>query len=171
MNPWTEAEFQRVAIRTRLSDRTLAACKEVLVDGISGIDAAAKHKTFPAQISRAIGVLREKQAGMLESAQALQSGEELLKLTAAQVAKNILGHDLFVKDAVPGQTYEGPVIVNTHGFAVQKVGRSGVLHDLGKLLNAPPINVSLSIAYPARGGKAVVTEKSQSKAQGKEAGR
>lgn len=175
MSLWTEPEFQRIALGTKLmerrSERTLAACREVLVEGVSGVDAAARHKMFPAQISRALGVLRDKQADMVKSAEALKSDGALLKFTAAQVAKSMVGDGLVIEDAEPGKAYEGPVIVNTHGFVVQKVGRGGVIHDLGKLERMPPLNVSLSIVYLKNDEKAVVTEKSLANEQGKDLGR
>lgn len=171
MIKWTEAEFQRVALNTRLKDRTLDACKAVLVEGLQGNEAADLHKMFPQQVSRAVATLKETRESMLESAQARASGDELLKLTAAQVAKNILGQDLSIKDAERGKSYDGPVIVNTHGFAVQRVGRSGVIHDLGQLASVPGINLNVSISYPKGAGQALVEEKVKSLGVKKEVGR
>lgn len=168
MSLWTDPEFQRSALGTRLSDRTLAACRAVLVDGLSGVEAAAAHKMFPAQISRALGVLRDKQAEMINSAKTRKDDGALLKFTAEQIAKGMVGDGLEIVDAKPGKTYEGPVIVNTHGFLVQKVGRRGVIHDLGEFDKMPPANVPLSITYPAGKGKAHVNEMSTAPERGKD---
>ena len=148
MGVWTETEFQRISTGVRLSQRTLIACKAVLVDGLSGVDAAAQNKMFPSQISRGLGVLREHQAELVKSAEVLKEEGALFKYTAAAVAKNMVGEGLIIVDAQPGEVYEGRVIVNTHGFVVQQVGRSGVMHDLGKLEKVPTLNVLLTIAYP-----------------------
>lgn len=171
MSLWTESEFQRVALTTKLSERTLAACRDVLIEGASGIDAAATHKMFPAQISRAIGVLRDKQASMIESAKTMNEGAHLLKFTAAQAAKKIVGPGLAINDAELGKIYVGQVIVITHGFVVQKVGQSGVMHDLGNLEKMPPLNVSLTITYPKYSDKASVKETLPDVGRGKDLGR
>lgn len=168
---WTEDDFQRIALSTRLSTRTVAACRAILVDGVSGVEAGALHKMHPAQISRALGVLRDRQEELVESAKTLQSESALLKYTAVQVAKNIVGAGLEIADAEPGKTYEGQVIVNTHGFLVQKVGRIGVIHDLGKLEARPTLNAVLEIKYPQNGGKAAITDKTNTNEPGKNLGR
>lgn len=51
---WTEDEFQRVANTTRLSNRTLAACHDVLVGGVPSVDAATRHGVVPPQVSRGL---------------------------------------------------------------------------------------------------------------------
>jgi hypothetical protein len=157
MSRWTESEFQRVAMGTKLSGRTLAACSSVLVDGMSGIDAAAQHKMTTPQISRGIGVLRDQREQIVTDAKVLRLDDVILKYAAEKAAKNLLGPGLAIGDALPGKAYEGPMIVNTPGFMVQKVGRGGVMHDLGKFEQMPVINIPLVIAYPKDGGKAVVT--------------
>ncbi len=163
MTLWTQSEFDRYAFGTKLSDRSLAACKEVLVDGVAGVEAAARHKIFPAQVSRSIALLRNKQAEMLLSAESLKDENALLKYTAAQVAKTMVGASLKIEDAEPGKTYEGPMIVSTHGFVVQKTGRGAAIHDLGNLPRLPEPNVPVSITYPRNGEKATVTDLAQQK--------
>lgn len=155
---WTEADFQRVAHNTKLGERTKEACRSVLVDGVSGVDAAAKHKVFAAQISRGLATLRERKQKMVQSAVSLQENTALLRFTAGQVAKAMFGEGLVVEDAQPGKQYEGPVVVNSHGFVVQKVGRSGVVHDLGNLDKLPVLNSPLTISYPKGSGQATVTQ-------------
>jgi hypothetical protein len=224
MAVWTDAEFQRVALDTRLSKRTLAACRSVLVDGMTGVEAGELHSMVPAQISRGLGPMRDRRdelramtllsegefqrlavtarlapdamsacqavlvggmrvgdvaalhgiasahilrevgaihdmrEEMIRSAEAMRDPVELMKFTAAAVAKNMVGEGLTVADAQAGKEYVGRTIVNTHGFAVQQVGHTGVLHDHGKLNQVPPLKVLLTIAYPKDGGIATVSE-------------
>lgn len=171
MSLWTEEEFQRAALQTRLKDSTKAACRMVLVQGVKGGEAAAEHKIFQSQLSRGLALLKEKQSEMSQSAQALQSAETLGKMTAIQIARNLLGVGLGVDDAEPGNSYEGPVIVNNSGFLIQKVGRSGVAHDLGKLDKNPPLNVPIVIQYAAGQDRGNVGDLSPLKAPGKEVSR
>lgn len=151
---WSEEDFHRVALRTRISDRNLDACRDVLVEGMTPTDAATKHKIFISALSRATGTLREKREQLQHEAlkQELEQSRDVMRLTAIQVAKNIVGADFNVKDAEAGRTYEGPVVVNTHGFVVQKVGRTGVLYDLDKFQDAPPHGRSVTISVPENGG-------------------
>lgn len=55
---WTEDEFKRVAATTQLSSRTLAACHDVLVGGVSIGDAAARHGLITPQVSRGIKIIQ-----------------------------------------------------------------------------------------------------------------
>ncbi len=55
---WTEDEFKRVAATTQLSSRTLAACHDALVCGVSIGDAAARHGLITPQVSRGLKILR-----------------------------------------------------------------------------------------------------------------
>lgn len=158
MDLWTEHEFRRVAITTRISPRTLEACKAVLVDGVSGQQAASTHKMFASQLSRALTSLREKRAENLKSAAVRENAEELQEFVAAEVGRALYGRDFQSMIAEPGQTYEGPIVAQTSAFLVQKVGRSGVLHDLGKFESIPQLNIDLQIAYGEKGDRAVVSE-------------
>jgi hypothetical protein len=166
MSLWTEFEFQRVALGTRLSDKTLEACRDVLIEGMSGVEVATKHKLFPAQISRSIGTLRDKQREMLVSADALMEGVARMKYTVEQLAKDAMGSKFNVTEAEPGKSYEGPILTGAHGFFVQQVGRSGILHDSGRLDKIPPHGLLLVIKYPANAhaGKASVNEKDRAPA-------
>lgn len=157
MSLWAESEFQRVALSTKLSERTLAACHDVLVDGLSGVDAAARHKMFPAQISRSIGKLKDMQLSMVETAEAVLDEVTLLKYTAHQVAKTLMG-EAAVMDAQPGQSYDGWILASTPGFLIQKVGRVGVVHDLGNIEEMPKPNSATVISYPENGMKAVLSD-------------
>lgn len=151
MKVWSEADFLRAAHLTKLNERTLAACREVLVRGVPGVEVAARLQIFPAQISRGVGILKSKHHEMIESAGALVDEKNLLKYTMVQIAKCMMGEKFSVSDAEVGKTYTGPVILNTHGFLVQKVGKHGVAHDLGKFDKVPPLNTLLSISYPENG--------------------
>lgn len=155
---WTHADFDRFALGTRITARTLDACRAVLVEGVPGVEAASQHSLFPGQVSRAVSTLRTKREQMVESAQALQDDAALLKYTAIAVAKKIVGPSLSVREPEPGQCYEGEVIVNTHGFCVQKIGRGAVVHDLGKLDLVPDTAKALAITYPKDGQKALVRD-------------
>lgn len=55
---WSDTEFRRVAAKTKLSNRTLKACREVLVLGTSPQAAAAKVQVSQAQVSLGLGLLR-----------------------------------------------------------------------------------------------------------------
>lgn len=154
----TEDDFQRLAHGTRLSPRTLAACKDVLVDGVTGVEAAARHKTGSVQVSRGIGVLREREKAMVAHAMELSNNGALLKYTAAKVAESMLGRELKVNEPQPGTLYEGPIIVSTHGFIVQKIGRDAVIHDAGRLESVPGRVGNQAIYYPVNGERATVKD-------------
>lgn len=160
MSLWSEVEFQRVALTTKLTERTLVACHDVLVDGIPGVQAAARNKIFPAQISRAISTLKDKQLSMVEEAKALNDDSVLLKFTAHQVAKTFMSEYAVIVDAEPGQSYDGRIVAFTPGFLIQKIGRSAVVHDLGKFEETPTLNSAILISYPNNGMKAVCSQSS-----------
>ena len=162
MSPWSETDFQRIALSTKLTERTLAACRDVLVDGAPGVEAASRWQLFPAQISRAVGVLKNKQSQLLESATTLQNDSNLLRHTVTLISKSMFGEKFNVVNAAPGQAYEGPVVINSHGFLVQKVRTHGVIHDLGAFEKAPTLNIPLSIDYSNENTRPVVTDISAS---------
>jgi len=56
---WTGADFQRATARTTLSNRTLTACRDVLVDNASIGMAAARHGVLPQQIYKGLNELRQ----------------------------------------------------------------------------------------------------------------
>lgn len=56
---WSDAEFRQVATKTNLSDRTLKACRDVLVLGTSPQAAATKVQTAQAQVSHGLRTLRD----------------------------------------------------------------------------------------------------------------
>lgn len=156
---WTDEEFDLVAKNVGQSTKTLAACRDVLVEGLSGVDAAKKHQTFATHISRSINALNE-QKKLLEAANAKASGGLLLsKSEAALSAKNLLGPGLMIVDAVIGNTYDGAIVAMSDLCCVQHIGRFGVLHELDRLKQPPNINVNAIISYPANGDKAFVNEK------------
>lgn len=156
---WPEAEFQRVAISTKLSERTLAACRDVLVHGVAGIDSASTHGLKSSAISRGLGVLRDRREEISKSAGVFLNEGLLLRFAAAEAAKQFAGDGLTIVDAHPGFKYEGKIVAATHGFAVQQQGRFGIMHDLGNLDRIPTINTLLTIDYPIDGSKASVIEK------------
>ena len=161
MSLWTDVEFQRIAMSTRLSERSIIACRAVLVDGMTGSEAAKEYKMFPAHISRTLATLKARQEEMVESATHLTTDTEaLLKFTVLQIAKAMKGEGFIVQDASPGNIYDGPILLSSHGFVVQQVGRTGVRHDLGVLESVPQLNKRHLITYPSGDGpvRATVTE-------------
>lgn len=160
MSRWSDVEFQRVAFSTQLSEKTLAACHDVLVDGMLGTEAAARSGMFPAHISRSIRTLRDKQLSMVELAATLKDDSTLLKFSAHQVAKNLMGPAAVVVDARPGQSYDGWILATTPGFLIQKIGRIAVVHDIGNFEEMPLPNSATLISYPDAGMKAVLSESS-----------
>jgi len=58
---WTEADFQRAAARTTLSNRTLSACRDVLVDNASIGMAATRNGVLPPQIYKGLNELRQRE--------------------------------------------------------------------------------------------------------------
>lgn len=163
MERWTEDEFRRVAHNTRISERTLEACRDVLVDGISGVAAAEKHKMFAPQISRALTTLRDKQAKIMENVSVAKDADQMQQYIATEVARSLVGKDFECILAKPGHAYEGPMIGQTSAYLIQKVGRQGVLHDLTRFVEPPPLKTNLRISYDMEGafahvGKPVVQQ-------------
>lgn len=165
MDRWTEAEFERVADKTRIQARTLEACKDVLVNGMAGTEAASKHQMFQAQISRALTTLRDAHARSGQIKQAVMESPEVARHLAVEIAKGVLGPATVVTPAEPGKSYAGKIAVSTVGYIVQKVGRSAILHDKADLSHIPEQGAHVEIAYGAFSGKAVVTD---NPAQGRE---
>ena len=58
---WTEADFLRATVNTKISIRTVAACRDVLVDNASIGAAAITHQVLPGQIYKAIHEFRERE--------------------------------------------------------------------------------------------------------------
>lgn len=164
---WTEEEFNRVAPNTRLSTRTLNACRAVLVDGRPGKEVSEDLKIVHPQISRGIRVLEKAAAELSEAAKIIGTTQETLKAYAVQEARLSLGEGVAVRDAQPGGVYEGPPVLKTPGFLVQKVGRDAVIHDLGKLEYSPNMNAwRLEVIYPKDGRLASVAEKQPEQSRG-----
>lgn len=151
MDRWAEDDFLHIARTTRISARTLDACKDVLVEGMTNTAAAEKHKMFAPQISRAVSTLREKQAELLKFATVRKESDEMMQYIASEVAQHLFGREFQTALALPGCRYEGPVVVQSKGYLVQKVGRSGVLHNLAAFDTPPAMNKNLLIDYDARG--------------------
>jgi hypothetical protein len=160
---WSDEDFQRVAVTTKLSSRTLAACRDVLVNGLSGVDSGAKHGLLTPQISRALKQLKTLQSELTASVDLMQDSKIALHDYAVKEAKAAAIGAAVVRDAEPGREYEGPTFLRTPGFIIQKVGRDLVIHDLGKLDCVPGANVNLSIRYPEDGKLASVKIKVQEK--------
>lgn len=160
MSRWTEDEFQRVANNTRLSTRTLAACRDVMVHGLTGVDAGKAHDVLPAQISRATANLRAKHEELVKSVALMRSSSSEMKAIAfSQAQKLAIFGNLPVVDAEIGQSYIGPCAGVTPGFVIQRVNEPTkclVIHDLGKLATGPDINKRMAISYPKDGGLASV---------------
>lgn len=145
-----------MALNTRISDRILDACKDVLVEGMSGVDAAEKHQVFASQISRALTNLRDKHAKVMESASVSKDADVMQQYIATELARTLVGKDFQCALAQPGQTYDGPLVGQTAVYVVQKVGRQGVLHDLARFSVHPPLQQNLRIAYDKGSNQATV---------------
>jgi len=158
MSSWTEDEFNQVSKLTQLSNRTLGACKDVLVNGLSGVEAAAKYSILPAQVSRGLKGLRERQEKFNEIVEKRLIQKDILKSNVVQKARSMLGAKLVVKDTEAGCTYVGPTVFKQDGFLLQRVGKTGIVHDLGKLTVVPKIDANWTIEYPRDGGLASVKE-------------
>ncbi|ART61521.1 hypothetical protein CBP36_21385 (plasmid) [Acidovorax carolinensis] len=171
MDRWTENEFQRVARTTRISTRTLDACKDVLVDGMSNMAAAAKHKMFAPQISRAVTTLREKQAEQMKFASIRKESDEMMQYIASEVARHLFGQEFETTLAQPGCSYEGPVVVQSKGYLVQKVGRGGVLHNVAAFDNLPQLQQTLRIDYDAKGNLTGIAQVNPQEKSAKDLGR
>ncbi len=160
MGLWTEEEYQRTANSTKLSKKTVAACRSVLVDGLSNTEAATLHGVMTQHISRSLKALRDRQAEMVKTVESMSVSRDTLRAYALQEAKAVAvaAGRWEVEDAQPGRSYEGPVIMQTPGFMVQRMVRTLVIHDLGKFREPPNISDNLKIDYPEDGGLAVVSE-------------
>jgi len=156
---WTEEDFQRVALSTKLSEKTLAACRDVLVEGKSGVDAAMLHGVLPAQVSRGKKNLEERLQELSANVEKMSNSREAMKEYAIREAKLFAAGLARVEEAVPGGRYEGPGVLSTPGFIVQRVGRDLIVHDLGKLSQTPNLHSRLEIEYPKDGGMASLVEK------------
>lgn len=167
MERWTEEELRQVASHTRVNARTIDACRDVLVEGMSGIDAAEKHKMFPSHLSRSLTTLREKQAELNERLAVRQETQNLEQYIASEVGRALVGGDFQCSLAQPGHVYEGSMLANAKGYLVQKVGRSGVLHAVSAFDQMPPLNQHLTVTYDRESGKASVSAGLQ-KSQGVE---
>lgn len=158
MERWTEDQLRQVASLTRVKERTLDACRDVLVEGMTGIAAAEKHKMFPAQISRALTTLRDKQAEMIEKVTVRNETLNLEQYIASEVGRALVGDDFQCNLAQPGRVYEGNMLALSKGYLVQKVGRTGVLHPVNAFERIPALNQPLTVSYEQANGKATVTE-------------
>lgn len=152
MNLWSDTDFMQVALGSKMDQRLMAACRDILVAGLSPADAATKHQMFMSAIDRATGTLRETQDRQIDPAVPDLATREFMKLTAIQAARNIVGQAFPVREAKPGGLYLGPVITNTQGFVVQKTGRSCVIYDLDQFQDPPRMGETLYIEVPVLGG-------------------
>lgn len=167
MRLWAEEEFDRVAQNTRQSANTIAACREVLVHGMTGVEAGQKHGVLPPHVSRGIKVLEERRKELRkwdqQNRKALQTMEVaasvtgLLKAAALEAARSIKGDGWIIREAIPGEIYEGSGVVKTGGYYVQDIGRVGVVHDLKNVDLDPELGKRVEITY-SKSGKGTVTE-------------
>lgn len=158
---WTEKEFDRTVEHSRLGEKMVAACRDVLTLGMTGVEAAQKHSVLPPHISRGLKALREKREELrahdIENANALKAMDavtdisSLLKAAAREAAQSIKGSGWIIRDSEPGQVYQGAGVVKAGGFFVQDIGRVGVVHDLKNLEIEPVLGKSLEITYPNEG--------------------
>jgi hypothetical protein len=173
MKRWTEKEFDSVIEHMpRLAENTVKACREVLVNGLTGAEASRITGVLPPHISRALaklGVKREElHENLLNQAKSLKvmnnaaSIDSILRVAAMEAARSIKGQDWIIRQAQPGQTYEGNGVVMTGGYFVQDVGRVGVLHHVHNLNVEPILGKRIEIQYSEQ-GKGVLSEISMDK--------
>lgn len=169
MGLWSESVFDQVAKQTQLGPRTLEACRRVLVNGEKGVDVAKDMDILSAQISRGVSGLRRQLASLGDLSAAGQNYElavgahrvetDTSRDLAVSKARELVGEDLVIRDAVPGQTYIGKPLIKTSHHVVQSTGREAVIHDLAKLERAPNMTFPmLEVRYPADGRLASVQE-------------
>ena len=154
---WNDTDFQRAANSTKLSDRTIEACRDVLVNGLSGIEAGDKHNVVPAQISRALKTIRDQAINTSDFVKNMIDSTDAMKAYAISEAK-VEFPALEVVDIKLDKTYSGPIVMKTPGYVVQRDGRTLVAHDIGKLERSPSMSNELHITYPKDGGKAAVVD-------------
>lgn len=154
---WTEEEFKAAAEGTQLKDRTLAACHDVLCNGVKAVVASSFHDVQPPHISRAIKRLEERREELRvaeeQAARSLRVSDagvtvaEVFYKAAREAAQNLKGEGWIIRDAAPGQVYEGTGVIKVGGYFVQDVGRVGVIHELNKLESEPVLGKRLEIRY------------------------
>lgn len=167
---WPDHLFEAVARETNLGPSTLDACRRVLVNGDKGVEVAQDMGLFASQISRSVSVLNRKLAelgdltansrGYDQAVYALQAETEVSRNLAVIKAREMVGENCLVKDAVAGETYIGKPLVKTSHHAVQSTGRDlAVIHELAKLERPPNMTFPmLEVAYPKDGKLAQVQE-------------
>lgn len=175
---WTNNLFSKVSKQTSIGPRTLEACRRVLVDGEKGVDVGRDLGMLSAQISRGVSGLRQQLAKMADLS---VSGPEFTQAVgthlvetetsrdlAVRKVRDLLGEDLVIKDAQPGQDYIGKPLLKTPHHVVQSTGRGeAVIHDVAQLQRAPDMNFPmLEIKYPAQGGLASVMESAPGQERG-----
>ena len=154
---WNDTDFQRVVNSTKLSNRTIEACRDVLVNGLSGIEAGDKHNVLPAQISRALKTIREQAVGMPDIVKSMIDSAGAMKAYAITEAK-IDYPALDVEEIQLDKTYSGPIVMKAPGYVVQRSDRTLVAHEVSKLERSPVGNSDLNITYPKSGGLASVID-------------
>lgn len=159
---WNDTDFQRAVSNTKLSERTIEACRDVLVNGMSGVDAGIKYSIFPAQISRAIKGIRETGIEMPKLVKSMTKSVLAMKSYAIQEAKVEFPSFDVVSDVEPEKVYLGPIVMKTPGYVVQRSGRSLIVHDIGKLKQSPGMGNVLEIEYSKSDELATVTVKAPS---------
>lgn len=155
---WTSGAFDRIAKETELSKRTLDACRLVLVEDMTGVDAEAATGVLRAQISRGLKTLREKdvklqnddlRTTMLRLTE-YQGAVEVSKAMAVTEARVLAGEQLSIVDSLPGVSYVGSVLLCTPLHVVQMIGENrAVVHDAGRLERVPVVGAGvMNICYP-----------------------
>lgn len=157
---WTVEDFERAARKTKLEKPTLDACRDVLVHGRKAVEAGRAHDVLPPHISRAVRRLGEELDKLrLEDQEAARAHRvangditvgEVFYAAAREAAQSIKGAGWIIRDAAPGNTYEGAGVVKVGGYFVQDTGRVGVIHDMRQLVGEPELGKRLEIRYPAQ---------------------
>lgn len=154
---WNDTDFQRAVNSTKLSEKTIETCRDVLVNGLSGVEAGDKHNVFPAQISRALKLIREQAINAPDIVKSMIDSSSAMKSYAISEAK-VDYPSLEVAEIELDKTYSGPVVMKAPGYVVQRSGRSLVAHDISKLERSPSMSSDLAITYPKNGALASVVD-------------
>jgi hypothetical protein len=156
-------EFDTAVRRTRMSDTSCDAAREVLVDGrkqavvapLYGIT-PARMSAIVARVTKAVELLRSQthaQVKVLEADYAL----------ATNMSRQKLGNAVQILQPEAKGKYVGELVGCTTFYAVQNIGRGQVVvHDLSKLNVVPESGAKISIEYLGGIGKVVSSDRTKS---------
>lgn len=143
-----EIEFNQVAGKTRLSNKSREAARLVLVEGKRQVDVCQETGILPSQLSRVLAVLgRENE----KTVSAQSSSDNVLAVSRAEAVKEVrdsLGDDILVRNAPENGQSIGKVLLKTAYHLVQDLGREEVMiHELSKIDRLPTVGSSVELIY------------------------